>query len=305
MGVQTSRRPLYTFLVIVFVLSAVSYGLVFTAATDGDRTGGFALLQFSPAVAAIVTKLIYQRNLRGLGWKWGKTRYQIASVVLPLILGIVGFGLLWLLGLGGFYDASFMAEIQDGISNTIGLESVSPFFAILILIVVTGTIGLLLPGIFAFGEELGWRGFLVPELYKHVNFTKTAIISGLLWSAFHYPLVIFVVAPDLEVSVVFLLVSATIGGVALSTIMGWLRLKSGSVWTAVLFHASLNAYVQGFFDQITEQVSNLTDYFSGEFGVMMSLTAAVAAYLFWRKRDQLPPPELETPTHSKSTTSTP
>ena len=35
----------------------------------------------------------------------------------------------------------------------------------------------------ALGEEIGWRGFLVPELSKVTGFTGTALINGLMWSA--------------------------------------------------------------------------------------------------------------------------
>ena len=289
---ETKKRygPLFVFLGLVVVLASFSYFLIFTAGNDGDRTGGFALLQFSPAISALVTKLVHQRNVRGLGWGWGKTRYQAAAVLLPFALGLVGFGLVWLT-VGGFYDASFITETQNGIAESLGLDVTSPYGVMLILILVNGTLGLLLPGFFAFGEELGWRGFLVPELFKHANFTKTALISGLIWSVYHYPLVIGIEAGDLGVNTVYLLITATVGGIGLSTIMAWLRLKSGSVWTAVFFHAALNSYNQGLFENLTETTSNLTNYISGEFGLMMSLVAAFAGYLFWRKRDALPTPQ--------------
>ncbi len=189
-----------------------------------------------------------------------------------------------------FYDEAWIAETRNGIADTLGLTASSPYVVMLILLVVGGTVGLLLPGFFAFGEELGWRGFLVPELYKHVNFTKTAVISGLIWSVYHYPLVIGLEADELGVNTAYLLVMATVGGIGLSTIMAWLRLKSGSVWTAVFFHAGLNSYNQGIFENLTETTSNLTNYISGEFGLMMSLVAAFTGYLFWRKRDALPQP---------------
>ncbi len=98
-------------------------------------------------------------------------------------------------------------------------------------------------------------------------------------------------ADELGVNTAYLLITATVGGIGLSTIMAWLRLKSGSVWTAVFFHAALNSYNQGVFENLTETTSNLTNYISGEFGLMMSLVAVFGGYLFWRKRDALPPPQ--------------
>ena len=155
---KQSYRPLVVFLVLVGVLAAFSYFLIFTAGNDDDQTGGFALLQFSPAISAIVTKLIYQRNVRGLGWGWGKTRYQVAAWLLPLALGLVGFGLVWLT-VGGFYDSAFIAETRSGIADTLGIDISSPYVVMLILLVVGGTVGLLIPGLFAFGEELGCQRF--------------------------------------------------------------------------------------------------------------------------------------------------
>jgi hypothetical protein len=134
------------FLGLVVVLASFSYVLIFTAGNDDDRTGGFALLQFSPAISALVTKLVYQRNVRGLGWGWGKTRYQVAGLLLPLALGLVGFSLVWLT-VGGFYDGFFIAELQSEMAETLGFDATSPYITMLILTFVSGTVGLLLPGI--------------------------------------------------------------------------------------------------------------------------------------------------------------
>ena len=282
-----SRKPLFTFLGLVTVLSILIYMLVFSG-NEENAQGGLALLQFAPAGSAIATKLIYQRNVRGLGWKWGKTRYQLLSLVLPFGIGLVSFGLVWLLGFGRFSSGPFIAEAQAGIAESFGLNISSVVMVYLILILLNGTAGLLLPMIFSFGEELGWRGFLVPELNKHVNFTQTGLISGVIWTVYHYPLLIGFAAPQLGVSVWPLLISSMIGGVSLSFIMAWLRLKSGSVWTAVFFHAALNAHNQGFFQNMTTETSSLTHYISGEYGLMLALVSAVVAYLFWRNRDKLP-----------------
>jgi hypothetical protein len=70
------HKSLYTFLALVTVFAGLSYLLAFS----GDKSnipGGLLLVQFSPAAAAIITKLVYDRNIRGLGWGWGKTKYQL------------------------------------------------------------------------------------------------------------------------------------------------------------------------------------------------------------------------------------
>jgi len=90
------------------------------------------------------------------------------------------------------------------------------------------------------------------------------------------------------ISVLWLLLMTLISGTGLSVIMAWLRLKSGSFWTAVIFHAAINIYIQGFFQLLTTRTSDLTPYISGEQGLSMALVTAVAAYLFWRKLDSLP-----------------
>jgi membrane protease YdiL (CAAX protease family) len=207
--------------------------------------------------------------------------------MLPFGIGLISFGLVWLFGFGGFYNEAFIAEAQTGIADSLGLTVSSPIMVMLVLIVVNGTLGLILPGIFATGEEVGWRGFLVPELYKHYNFTKTSLISGVIWAVYHFPLLIFLYAPNRDISPWPLMVFAIIAGVSLSLIMAWLRIKSGSVWTAVLFHAALNSYNQGFFQNMTTETSTLTHYISGEHGLMLALVSAAVAYYFWRKRGEL------------------
>ena len=281
-----SRAPLYLFLAIVGVFASLSYSVAFVMGDD-NRAGGIILLQFSPALAAVITKLVFQRNLRGIGWGWGKTRYQLAAYVTPFLIALISFSLVWTLGFGGFFNEAFIAEAQLDIADTFGITLTSPYVLMLVLLAINGTLGLLI-AFGAVGEEIGWRGFLVPELYKHYDFTRMALISGTIWAVFHWPLLFVLMAPRLDVSPWPLMAFSLIGGIGLSTIMAWFRIKSGSVWTAILFHAALNIHNQGFFQNLTVETSYLTDYLSGEHGLMLALVAAVAGYLFWRMRGALP-----------------
>lgn len=280
-------KPLVIFFILVTIFAGIGYTVAFTMG-DENRTGGVFLVQFSPMVAAIITRLIVQRNLRGFGWGWGKTRYQLTAYMLPPVIALISFSLVWVLGFGGFYDAAFVEEARVGINTQFGLDMSSPVTAMLVLFLLNGTINIFI-AFGGIGEELGWRGFLVPELYKYFNFTKTALISGVIWAVFHFPLLILLLSPRLEVSSWPMMIFALVAGVALSTIMAWLRLKSGSVWTAVIFHMALNIHIQGFFQNVTIKTSWLTHYVSGEHGLMLALVSAAFAYWFWKKRDALPP----------------
>ena len=53
-----------------------------------------------------------------------------------------------------------------------------------------GSFGLVKSIANALGEEIGWRGFLVPELFKTTGLTGTALFSGVVWALWHYPVLI-------------------------------------------------------------------------------------------------------------------
>jgi CAAX protease family protein len=75
--------------------------------------------------------------------------------------------------------------------------------------------------------------------------------------------------------------------VGISFALSWIRLKSGSLWTAAVFHGSHNCYIQAVFNPLTVSIG-ITPYIIGEFGAGLALMGLVVAYVFWRKRGQLP-----------------
>ena len=74
--------------------------------------------------------------------------------------------------------------------------------------------------------------------------------------------------------------------IADSYILGWLRLKSGSLWTAAVLHASHNLFIQAIFDRITAPVGRSL-YITTEFGLGMVLTVGVCALYFWMRRKEV------------------
>jgi uncharacterized protein len=124
---------------------------------------------WSPGLAALITVFAFQRNVKGIGWRLGKPCYLLIGYGLPLVECSFVYGVVWLAGLGG-------------------LRGDVPGAARTLLVITPGLLG----GIFlALGEEIGWRGLLVPQLARLTTFTKTALLSGGIQAVWHWPFVLF------------------------------------------------------------------------------------------------------------------
>jgi membrane protease YdiL (CAAX protease family) len=265
-------KKVIVYLVLTFTLCIPFYYYIISAGAIEAGGGIYVIgLMWCPGVAALLTRLVFQRNLRGMGWGWGKTRYQVWSYLLPVIAGLAVYGITWSTGLGGFSSEGLTGEAGFGLPLAIANQA---------------TIGFLFAAIFALGEELGWRGLLVPELSKITGFTQLSLISGVIWGAYHAPILFFAdyhsAAPIWYAFLVFI-----VGITAGSFIYAWFRLKSGSVWTAVILHASHNLFMQSVFDPLTVD-RGYTEYFTTEFGLGLAIAYTLIAYWCWKQRGSLP-----------------
>ena len=258
-----------------------SYVPIIRADTLNINGGIFVLtIMWSPGLAAILTQVISARTLRGLGWRLGSVRWLGIAYILPIVYALPVYAFTWLTGLGVFPNPSRIASLAEKYSST----SVPTTVAIFLLISLT--VDMVGPLILALGEEIGWRGMFVSELVKMTNFTKTALISGVVWAGWHLPAIFLADynsggTPNLYAAALFAVMI-----VATSFAYAWLRLKSGSLWPAVLLHASHNQFVTGIFDKLTGTTS-VTPYITGELCVGLALTSLVVAYVFWRmQRDK-------------------
>jgi membrane protease YdiL (CAAX protease family) len=164
-------------------------------------------------------------------------------------------------------------------------ERLSPAASTVLYIVLTGSFGLIGSLSRALGEEIGWRGFLVPQLAKTTNFTTTALVSGVVWACWHYPALIW---GDYNSGTPnwYGLTCFTVMVVAIAIIFAWLRLKSGSLWTGAILHASHNLYVQAIFTPLTENRGK-TAWYIDEFGAVLPIVAVAFAIYFWRRRGEV------------------
>jgi uncharacterized protein len=278
---SSSRRQVLTYLGFVLLFSSVFYFLIIHAKQLGGGDGLYVVgIMWCPALAAFATMKVNRRNLAELGWKWPARKYAAASWYIPLAYAAVAYTIVWTTGLGGFPNHHFM----DRLVGTMG-QHLSPAASTVLYVLLTGSFGLVGSTAHGLGEEIGWRGFLVPELSKTVGFTGTALISGVVWSLWHYPILIFA-DYNAGTATWYALTCFTVMVIAISFVFAWLRLKSGSLWTGALLHASHNLYVQAIFTPLTRDTGK-TAWFIDEFGAVLPLVAIAFAIYFWTRRREV------------------
>lgn len=279
---STANKKILTYVVLVFAFSAIFY---YRMIASGSISGYTFPLMWCPAVAALLTQLLFQRNLRGLGWGIGKAKYWWLGYGLPILYCVVVYGIVWGTGLGRVDLTAFRQQAM----LSVDLPIQSPGLYLLGYIAIMTTVVLAFGAVQALGEEIGWRGFLVPALYQEYSFTQTSLISGVIWVLWHSPLILFADYNNTGAPRWFGLLCFVVMVIGVSFVFAWLRLRSGSLWPAVLLHASHNLFVQMVFTPLTID-TGYTAYVIDEFGIGLALALALLGYLFWRQRSTLPRP---------------
>jgi len=185
------------------------------------------------------------------------------SFFLTVGLSVAVYALIWGLGLARFDRAALIEE--------------EPTFILL------ATFGLIASIVLALGEEIGWRGLLVPELATRLGFMQTALLSGGIWSLWHLPLILFYGYRS-DAPLGYALLWGVVGMVAVSFPLAWLRLRSGSLWPAAILHGTHNILVQEILDPLAADTGP-TRWLVGEFGCAIPLAwVGVAIILCLRYR---------------------
>ncbi len=205
------------------------------------------VFMFLPALTTLIVRrlahekggLFLRLNLRK-AWK----EYLLAAF-LPGVLEGIGVALYFFI-FPSHFDLSLTYAAQLLVNN--GLAADLPQLTIPVVVGIGLILILLSPLVFvnhivAFGEELGWRGFLLPLLVEELGVQKAILLNGVLWGIVHAPLVCFELNytgnyPGKPWSGILMMVLfATSIGVFLS----WLTLKSGSIFPACIAHGAINA----------------------------------------------------------------
>jgi len=239
------KKSLTIFLLLSFALSwiffllPIPFGKPGTPARQTATVVFWAIAMWMPGLSAILVTLFVKREkfstlrLNRLG---PKRFYLWAWLLFPVLAVLTGVFTL-LLG-AGTLDLEFTL-FRDLLAQTPGGDVLPAGLLVALQVGAALTIAPLFNIIFALGEELGWRGFLLPELLP-LGQWKAVILVGVIWGLWHAPAVwqglnYPTVSPWLAIPMMVVLT------VLLGIILGWLYLETRSPWAPALGHGAVNA----------------------------------------------------------------
>ena len=235
------RKGIVAFLLIAFGLAWMVAEIVIRSGIS-VRSPMFQLAAlpgaFAPAFAAFVLRKWVTREGfadAGLRLNLSKWRYYLVGWLLPVVVVgcIVVLAPLFGIGKADFSLVRGFHYLSQGLPPGKSLPHVTNVWLVLSSFLITAIFAV--P--FLFGEEFGWRSYLQLRLFPQKP-VLSAVGTGVIWSVWHFPVLIrgnnF---PDNPYSG---LIVFTVSMVLLSIIFGWLRLKTGSIWSASLAHAASN-----------------------------------------------------------------
>lgn len=210
-------------------------------------------------------------GFRDVGFKVGKLKYWFLAFSIPLLIAFVSNLICWNVGINEFvpYPETILAKV--------GVSSVG------MLIALKFPWWLLWGNLNALGEELGWRGFLIPKL-TYLKVRHPFLLSAFIWGVWHYPLILWGDYATSEYPVISVLLF-TIMIMCSGVFVAWLRMESGSVWVATFYHACHNLFLQTVFS-VFSKPGKYDPYFGNESGIipcMLYISVLVIGSLMIKK----------------------
>lgn len=271
-----ARLVVYTYLLLTFLVGVVIFLSLFTQIVP-------AILAVSGNVLFVLwTLLVIQQHRRHgdaafqrVGLQLGDTGLGVRFVMGVVLFFLIQAGLNWVFDLGEF--RGLQARIE-GIPVPGWLY---PFALVgfLLLAVIGNPLGSLAA---TFGEEYGWRGFLLHEL-SPMGFRPAAIIIGLIWATWHVPIILSGVHtyPPAPLGFLFAVIFFVLWGI----VQSYAVLKTGSIWIASFLHGVVNSVYAFMLNYLVRPGDKLFSFGLGAYG--LACLAVVALFILrdsiWRR----------------------
>lgn len=284
---MSDKKRLLIYLGLTFVITFLWF---FVANPDRStwedmgtmRQSFVALGMLFPVICHVLTRVITKEGFRfsgennsyfGIYLKDGKWKYFLFACLVPWLYMELS-NLIELAMCPSMYDPEYYISLD--------IEK-RMLFLMPVYAIVTGFVG----SFAAFGEEGGWRGYMMPKLLKITGRKRALIIGGVIWGLWHAPLTCIghnfgTDYPGFPyLGIVCMCIFCTLMGVLLTFITE----KSGSVWPAAIMHAVNNSN-PSILDGFMNPDNKTTDLPIGMIAMCIALLAvAIPVMIIWSRSD--------------------
>ena len=240
-------------LAVYFILLIIFCALFVLGARMLGEKGAYMAQGYmlTPAIAAIIMRLFfYPLRFKDANLQFGKLKDYFRFWVFSVVLVVIYYFFFSLFGAvswdlsGQIFLNRLTEQLASGGQNID--DTLPPGFTprmMLILFFIGGlTFFNIVPGLITgFGEEFGHRGFMLPLLYKMMP-RQWFIIGGLIWFAWHLPLVFLIPTTDdfpfWQDASNFLILG--MGSICTFIYLSYVYVKSKSVFVTSIVHITMN-----------------------------------------------------------------
>jgi membrane protease YdiL (CAAX protease family) len=315
-------RPVITFVILACALAWLVV-LPLWLGGEGLRSPLTGILvpvmMFTPLISVLVVVFVVQKPrpyplaeflgmwpLRPLKRTIWLTVLAIVGSALIVVAGVFLAAGLGLVHLDLTHFSGFAATVKAATAGKgVPVGSV-PVGLIVLLQLVTIPAAAVINGVLTIGEELGWRGYLLPSL-RPLGTWPALLISGAVWGFWHSPIILL--GYNFDQPNLFGVAMMMGGCILYGVLLGWLRLRTASIWPSVFAHGAFNA-AAGFLLLVIAANTKADPVATGPLGwvtwIVMALviTVLVASGQFSKQprlRRRSPPPPSRLPWRSSPT----
>jgi membrane protease YdiL (CAAX protease family) len=198
-----------------------------------------------PAVSVLMTKAAVGEGQRVPGWDRFSLRYlPLALFLMPLVMHAVM--LPTAAAVGRLHWQDWLTPSADGLYYTPAVRAwgVLTTAGLVVRIAVSAIAGMMVASILALFEEIGWRGWLLPHLIGLTSKRRAVVISSAIWAAWHVPYGLAGIQRLDGVPTGWTALVLPLGIFGSGLVIGWLWLRTNSLWIAASAHGSLNNWGQ-------------------------------------------------------------
>jgi uncharacterized protein len=248
---------LYVFIVIAFSWP-FQFWYVFKTETAFGKYLYSSLSMLMVTVATIfAARFIFKDGFANAGWSWGKPKYYIYVFAFALLVWFV----------------PSIIELISGIHKPAGKVVATN----ILLMFALRFVATLLP---AFGEEFGWRGYLLPKLTEKFTAKKALLIHAFIWWGWHLPVIVGMglqsndASGNQFINVGAITSLSIIPSMLHAVIFAFIWSKTKSLAVVTVYHAA--------FDEVRDTLENSVGFGSLVNNWQMIVIITVGGLLLWK-----------------------